>query len=539
CKKDIPEEASDLTAPTLKRINLADNCLDVGVTSSLYILFSEEMDTSTVTTNIESTSCSGNVQLSADNFASCVQMLNNPQPDTDKKAFTVFPSSSLSDNTTYKVKLTAGLRDKAGNHMASEYALSNGFTTETQSVSGLTYWTKQIGTGQDDYTKGIVLDSSNGFYITGRTESSFTTDSNNGAWDIFLVKLDSSGITDWKRQAGTSNNDYAEAVVVDSSNDVYIAGKTEGTLESGITRASDTSSDIILIKYDSTGDSKWQKQLGSSKNDWAFAVAADSQNNIYVTGKTEGALTGSNLGGSDIFLAKYDKNGGHLWTRQTGTSTDESAYGIVIDSNNNIYITGHTQGRIGTMPHKGKRDIFVIKLNTSGEITWSRQIGSDQDDYARGIALDVFGNILVTGYSYGDFVTTNLGDSDLVLFKMDTDGDLLWWKQMGTDLKEQGKSVLVDGNGDVFVAGLTYGSMNCRSNLGFSDFILVKFDFSGAQQWVKQYGSVGLDYGKGLVLNSDDELLFAGSTGGSIDGNISKGKTDLLVFKYDRNGNRQ
>ncbi len=537
CKKPT-EEAADTAAPSIKRINLADECSDVSVDSSLYLLFDEAVEATTLTTNTSDSVCSGTLQVSADDFSTCLQMLSDPQPDSDIKGFTVTPISQLDYDTTYKVKVTVSVTDSASNALENQYLTANGFTTESD--PGLpVYWTKQLGTTQDDYAKGISMDGSGNVYLTGRTSNSFVTDPNNGGWDIFLIKLDNTGSTVWKRQLGTGNDDYAEAVAVDGDNNIYLAGKTEGTMESGYSKNSDASSDMVLISYDSAGDARWQKQLGTSSDDWAFGMAVDSQNNVYLTGKTEGALTGSNQGGSDIFLVKYNSIGEHQWTRQEGSTSNEVAYAIAIDSSDMIYITGHTEGQLGSLANSGERDIFVMQWSSSGTLQWTYQTGTDQDDYARGITIDATDNILVTGYSFGDFVSSNLGSSDLILFNLQSDGDLVWKRQFGSDKKELGKAVLVDDDGNIFVAGVTAGSLNCKSNYGFSDVFLVKYDSGGTWQWVTQYGSVGLDYGKSLLLDSNNELQLAGWTNGSLDTNLSSGNNDLLIFKYDRDGVRQ
>jgi len=545
CKKiEKEEEETDTTAPTLERVNLKDGCTDVSAFSTLYMLFDKEINIETVTSNIDSTSCTGSVQISTDDFATCVQMLENPQPDAVSQGFTAVPSTRLEYDTTYDIKVLDTVQDSAGNQLQSTFTTTTGFTTESEpSQPFQTFWTTQLGTNQDDYIKAILEDDNGDFLLTGRTKSSFTSETNLGLWDIFLLNVDSQGNIQWEKQIGTNMDDYAEAMVIDSNNQIYIAGKSKGDLEN----INQGGSDVILIKTDSTGDVQWQRQIGTSGEDWAFAVAVDSTNDVYVAGKTAGSLESqTNLGGNDIFLVKYDSQGTLQWTKLFGTVENDVAYAIAIDSSDNIYLAGHTEGQLGSEVYKGERDIFVLKLDTAGKVQWRRQLGSDQDDYTRGITVDVFGNVLVTGYSYGDFAKTydtvsdeNVGGSDLVTFKLDGSGELLWVAQEGSDKDELGKSLILDGNGDLFVTGLTEGSMDCKSNQGFSDILLLKFDSTGSRKWMQQFGAVSLDYAKGVILNSQDELILAGWTNGSLDGNISEGKNDVLLVKYNRDGVRQ
>jgi hypothetical protein len=543
CKKIEEEEpATDSTPPTLERLNLKDSCTNVSATSSLYLLFSEALKIESVTSNTESTNCTGSVQISTDDFASCVQMLENPQPDADSQGFTTFPSSQLDYSTTYKIKVLDSIQDAEGNTLQSPFLTSNGFTT--RAASGVPTWTTQLGTAQDDYAKAIVEDSTGDFYVTGRSRSSFPGKSNLGSWDIVLLNVDKTTRTiQWSRQIGTSQLDYPEAMGIDGGSNIYIAGKTEGDLEGSNLGAGD----IVLIKTDSTGDVQWQRQIGTSAEDWAFGLSIDSSNDIYITGKTGGPLEGQpHQGGNDIFLIKYDDQGVLQWARQFGSSSNDAAYDVTTDSSNNIFLTGHTEGKLANDAHRGERDIFVVKVNSSGDVQWMKQLGSDQDDYARGILIDASGDIIVTGYSYGDFAKTydttaaaNIGGSDLVVFKLDIQGDLVWVSQQGSDKDDLGKSLTVDSSGDVFVTGLSEGSMDCNSNQGFSDVLLFKFNSSGTLQWMRQFGSIGLDYAKQIILTAGNELVLAGWTNGNVDANVSNGKTDTLLVKYDRDGNRQ
>ena len=157
-----------------------------------------------------------------------------------------------------------------------------------------------------DEARGVAIDSNNNVYITGKLSS--------GA---FLVKYDSSGITQWTQLLSTSSYDYARGVAIDSNNNVYITGYG--------------SDNAFLVKYDSSGIKQWTQLLGTSSFDIvAYGVATDSNNNVYITGYTN----------INAFLAKYDSSGIEQWTKQSDSSSYNVAKGVAIDSNNNVYITG-------------------------------------------------------------------------------------------------------------------------------------------------------------------------------------------------------
>jgi len=119
--------------------------------------------------------------------------------------------------------------------------------------------------------------------------------------------------------------------------------------------------DIFLVKFNSSGTKQWTKQLGTSTTEYGRELTTDSSGNIYVTGFTRGVLDGNtNLGSSDIFLIKYNSSGTKIWTKQLGTSKHEDAYQVTTDSTGHIYMTGYTAGDLYGNTNSGSRDIFLI-----------------------------------------------------------------------------------------------------------------------------------------------------------------------------------
>ncbi len=126
-------------------------------------------------------------------------------------------------------------------------------------------------------------------------------------------------------------------------------------------------SDFIIVKYNSSGTKQWTRQLGSSSNVKGFGIATDNNENIYVTGYTEGGLDGNiSAGSSDLFVIKYNNSGIRQWTKQLGTSRSDHGYDIITDSSGNIYVTGYTNSGIDGNESAGGADFFVVKYNSSG-----------------------------------------------------------------------------------------------------------------------------------------------------------------------------
>jgi hypothetical protein len=163
----------------------------------------------------------------------------------------------------------------------------------------------------------------------------------------------------------------------------------------------------------------WTQQLGTSDVDISYAVAIDSNNNVYITGYTSGNLDGNtNAGGADVFLTKYDSDGDKKWTQQLGTSDFDYSYGVAIDSNNNVYITGITSGNLDGNTNAGSYDAFLTKYDSDGDKKWTQQLGTSDNDYSRGVAIDSNNNVYITGFTSGDLDgNTNAGSYDAFLTK--------------------------------------------------------------------------------------------------------------------------
>ena len=208
------------------------------------------------------------------------------------------------------------------------------------------------------------MDSSDNIYVTGYTEGELDGNTNSGGKDLFLFKYNSSGSNHRYRLLGTSSDEAGNDVTVDSYDNIYVTGYTEGGLDGYI---SSGGKDLILVKYNSSLTKQWTKQLGTSTNDVGEGVTVDSKNNIYVSGYTYGGLDGNtNSGSYDIFLVKYNSSGTKQWTQQLGSTSSDVGFRVSVDSSDNIYVTGYTEGGLDGNTNAGGMDIFLVKYNSSG-----------------------------------------------------------------------------------------------------------------------------------------------------------------------------
>jgi catechol 2,3-dioxygenase-like lactoylglutathione lyase family enzyme len=333
--------------------------------------------------------------------------------------------------------------------------------------SGNRLWIRQLGSSARDSARGVSPDNQGNVYIAGYTSGSLAGP-NAGDYDAFLAKYDNAGNHLWTRQLGTASGEYA-TVSADSGGNVYIAGDTHGSLAGP--NAGDA--DAYLAKYDPNGNRLWLKQFGSSAGDAAAGISTDKSGNVYIAGPTDGNVGGTNVGAGDTFIAKYDPAGNRLWIRQLGGPAVDYATGISTDSSGNAYIAGITNGSLdGT--NTGGYDVFLARYDPAGNHVWTRQLGSSADDFAKGVSTASLGNAYIAGATAGNLNGTNAGDVDAFLAKYDANGNHLWVKQLGSSSLDAASSITTDGSGSVSVAGETRGSLG-GPNAGEVDAFLAKY----------------------------------------------------------------
>jgi uncharacterized protein (TIGR03437 family) len=330
-------------------------------------------------------------------------------------------------------------------------------------------------------------------YVVGETIGTLPLQTNQGARDGFVRKYDVLGNEQWTRQFGTSVQDSPRGVAADASG-VYVVGSTDGTLG----QSSAGTTDAFVRKYDVNGSEQWTRQFGASNVDEALAIASDGTS-IYVVGNIElGALTGQTaLGGGDAFLRKYDANGNEQWTRQFGTGDGDEAFGVAVDASG-VYVTGRTGGAMAP-PAQGGTDVFVRKYDASGNVVWTRQLGTTGADYGNAVAVDASG-VYVAGETTGTFPgqTKAGGLFDAFVAKFDLAGAPQWMREFGTNFEDAAFGVTVNAAG-VSVVGFVEEALPGQAHLGAPDFFLRRYDANGADTGTLQFGSPGTNKAYGVA----------------------------------------
>ncbi len=372
-------------------------------------------------------------------------------------------------------------------------------------------WVRQWGTASADYARGVVEVGGNA-YVTGVQFS---------ANEIFVRKYDSTGALVWSREFGTSNPDEAYAITADSTG-IYVAGITAGAFSG--TNAGGY--DIFVRKYDFDGNVVWTGQAGTAGVDYAYGVAVDTTG-VYLTGFTTGTFSGQSRvvpGGTDQdgFVVKFDLAGNFVFARQFGTSTVDVSQGIAADGAN-VYAVGYTQGAL-TGTNSGYTDVFVRKYDSSGNVVWTRQFGTSASDWGFGITADLAG-VYAVGATQGALSGSNLGGpNDAFMRKFKADGTVEWTQQFGTSAQDRANAVDIGATG-IYVTGFTTGVM-ATSTGTYADAFVRKYDGAGSALWTRQFGTSQADDALGISANS--AVFVSGSASGTF-----PGQTSASAFIHD------
>jgi hypothetical protein len=381
---------------------------------------------------------------------------------------------------------------------------------------------KQFGSDKDGVAYNPVCDQYGNVYIAGDTEGALEGVSF-GKTDGFVVKYDSTGNTIWTKQFGTSEIDKINWLAIDPSGNVYVTGYTTGVFSA----QNFGKEDIIVAKFDTNGNIQWQKQFGSDSTEVANMIYVDHHGSIYVVGATKGTMDQLSFGSADGIILKLDSKGNTIWKKQFGTSVGDECLGITGDSTH-IYICGYTLGDLAAK-NKGGLDAFVIKMTDRGEQVKLFQFGTETFDMASHIVVDKEKNIYIGGSTSGDLGGKHQGEGDGFLTKLNKNFEIIWTQQFGTNKWDGINGIVINEQltDHIIVSG-------CQNWPSCESFVRM-YSKDGNLLWVNNYVAAsknGGTCGKGLCMDHNGNIYHTGNTGGSLFKTIEKPEGhDIFLIK--------
>jgi len=353
-------------------------------------------------------------------------------------------------------------------------------------ASGQQQWQKVYGGSDDDRGEDLITTNDGGYAILGSSKSNDGNVSNNsGSNDFWVAKLDASGTIVWEKSFGYVGADSAFSIIQTQDNGFLLSGvldvsASDGAGNNRMNMERHAGGDYWVVKIDAMGDLQWSRYFGGTFTDTAYDSIQTQDGNFLIMGSSD---------------------------------SDD------VDINNN----------------KGTYDFWVVKLNNTGTLLWEKSFGGTEIDEARTITSTADGNFLIAGDSRSNDIdlSTNNGAADVWIIKINSDGDLLWEKTFGGSSFDGVKAIYKTQNNEFLVAGNSRSSDgNLTKNNGQNDAWIFKINAQGNVMWQKTIGGNDVDLLMGITELNNGSIVGVGNTNSSdIDISENKGFSDLLIIK--------
>lgn len=316
--------------------------------------------------------------------------------------------------------------------------------------------------------------------------------------EYYIIKLDATGDTLWANTYGqkvdttlTSNRDGA-------GNEAYDIIQTfdSGYMVVGEAHTFDSlgKSDIFILKLTPTGDTSWGKTYGGLNSDYGYKIIQLSDSGYIVSGYTESYGSGIR----DAYVMRLNSIGDTLWAKAYGGNSIDGSNDFIQTVDGGFLLVGNTFS-FGA----GGSDVYAVKIDPNGTVQWEYAYGGANNDFGNSVVQTQDSGFVISGSaeSFGS------GQRDVYVLKLDSIGNLMWSKVFGGSGNESGKSILELANQDLIVMG------NTRSfGKGAEDYYLLRLNSLGDTVMTRVYGGASIDFGESVKQTPDKGFILAGYT---------------------------
>lgn len=391
---------------------------------------------------------------------------------------------------------------------------------------------------------------------------------------------------EWATSAGGIGADRVDGLAIDDTGNVYAIGYFEDVVDvdpgaATLNFTSSGSTDVVVYKLDPLGNLVWAKQFGGDDDDMGSSIAIDNVGNIYLTGyigDTVDMDPGSGIfnfyciGNRSAYVLKLNNAGNFIWAKQMSSAWESIGYSIQVDDAYNVYTSGRFHDTTDFDPGAGTFylttpindvDVFVSKLNASGNFVWAKQVDGADNSEARKMTIDPLGNIYTCGHFYGTsdfdpgagtFNLTSAGDADGFILALNNNGNFIWAKQLGGTDIDFSFSISLDASDNIITTGVFNstadfdpgaGIFNMTTASSNSDVFISKLTNNGDFIWAKQIGGMGLEGSYSSTIDQSGNIYTAGWFSDLVDFDSGPGTFDLtptgildfFITKLDAIGN--
>ncbi|WP_317897933.1 SBBP repeat-containing protein [Aurantibacillus circumpalustris] len=398
---------------------------------------------------------------------------------------------------------------------------------------------------------------------------------------LSLTQLNAQNFAWVKEFGGSVATSSCKKTLIDASGNIYTTGSFAGAVDfdpgPGTFTLYSATGDGFVSKLDASGNFVWAKAMGGFNT----SIAVDVSGNVYTTGIYTGTVdldpgigtfTVNSVGLYDFFIRKLDVSGNFVWGKSIGGSSNDEGNSVAVDNSGNVYTTGYFRDVVDFDPGAGTftlnsiggtDDVFISKLDASGNFVWVKSMGSGFGDVANSISIDGSGNIYTTGYyggtadfdpGVGTYVLSPSSGGDIFVSKLNAAGNFVWAKSMGGAGGDRAYEITLDASGNVYTTGYYgYGADFDPGpgtfTLGGGSCIFVsKLDVTGNFVWAKSLGGTLGDIGYSISTDASGNVYTTGFFSGVSDFDPGAGtftlasvggnsNSDIFVSKLSAAGN--
>ncbi len=398
-------------------------------------------------------------------------------------------------------------------------------------------WDHRYGGDQGDYVVAFDKTSHEGYILAGKTASDSSGNKmthifGNGAFDYWIIKVDSLGIMQWEKDIRASDNDQLWSIQTTSDGGFILGGTSDSPYGGDKTHASRGGTDYWVIKLDSIGNIIWNNVFGGSNDEDLRSVMETSDGGFLIGGESRSRIGGDKTEGkfgiNDYWVVKTDAAGVKQWDKVYGGPGYEQYRTSVETADHGFIVAGSSQSGVGgnkTDVSMGAADYWLVKTDSLGIIQWDNAYGGNDDDNLQAVVLTPGGGILCAGWSVtdvsGDKTQPTNGQYDFWILKLNAAGAIQWDKDFGgVGIEDEFTCISPTGDGGFLLGGTSYsnaGGDKTDDNLGVEQPWIIKMDSSGNKIWDKTVFTMGhneigliketLDHKCYVVVSGDNGVI--------------------------------
>ena len=418
-------------------------------------------------------------------------------------------------------------------------------------------WDHRYGGSAGDYLMSFCPALNHGYILAGKTASDSSGDKTThihgiGAFDYWIVKVDTGGHKVWEKDIGGDDDDHFVSVAPTSDGGYILGGGSDSPVSGDKTQPSRGGIDYWIVKVDMNGNIQWDKDFGGSDDDELRTVIQTRDGGYLVCGDSRSGVSGDKTQGhfgiGDFWVIKTDSLGIKQWDKVYGGSEYERFYTVKEIGNQGYILSGQSRSGISgnkSTISRGFMDYWIVRIDASGNILWDKDYGSTQDDYFQTMERGQDGKYLLAGWSVagvsGDKTQPSKGGYDLWIIKVDTSGNISWDKDFGgSGNEDEFSSIRVSTDGGYLLGATSYSNASgdkSNNNLGVEQPWILKIDSVGTLQWEKTVYTMGhnenafaMELGDNkcyLVVSGDNEVA-----GGDKTEDAWNHSGDYWIIKY-------